>query len=74
MSGSVATANAGESMGANLKRDDEVLKFTQDGKLLLKIGHPDQSKGSNDIENLKGPAKMFVDPETNGFAWRWLRQ
>ncbi len=57
--------NAGESMGANLKHDDEVLKFTQDGKFLLQIGHPDQSKGSNDIENLKGPAKMFVDPAAN---------
>ena len=34
----------------------------QDGKFLMQIGHPDQSKGSNDTENLKGPAKMFVDP------------
>ena len=42
-----------------------VLKFTQDGKFLMQIGQPGQSKGSNDIENLKGPAKIFVDPKTN---------
>ncbi len=42
-----------------------ILKFTQDGKFLMQIGKPGQSKGSNDIENLKGPAKMFVDPKTN---------
>src|SRR5437879_3307851 len=42
-----------------------VLKFTQDGKFLMQIGHPGQSKGSNDLENLKGPAKMFIDQATN---------
>jgi len=45
--------------------DNEVLKFTQDGKFLLQIGHPYKSKGSNDLENLKGPAKLYVDPKTN---------
>src|ERR1039457_4753337 len=45
--------------------DNQILKFTQDGKFLMQIGHPFQSKGSNDVENLKGPAKMFVDPKTN---------
>ena len=45
--------------------DNMVLKFTQDGKFLMQIGHPGQSKGSNDLENLKGPAKMFIDRETN---------
>jgi DNA-binding beta-propeller fold protein YncE len=45
--------------------DNMVLKFTQDGKFLMQIGHPGQSKGSNDIANLKGPAKMFIDPATN---------
>ena len=46
-------------------KDNEILKFTQDGKFLMQIGHPDQSKGSNDIANLKGPAKMFIDSKTN---------
>ena len=45
--------------------DNMVLKFTQDGKFLMQIGHPFKSKGSNDVENLKGPAKIFVDPKTN---------
>ncbi len=42
-----------------------VLKFTQDGKFLMQIGKPGHSKGSNDIENLRLPAKTFVDPKTN---------
>ncbi len=42
-----------------------VLKFTQDGKFLMQIGKPKSSKGSNDIENLRLPAKIFVDPKTN---------
>ena len=45
--------------------DNMVLKFTQDGKFLMQIGHPNQSKGSNDLENLRLPAKTFVDKETN---------
>jgi DNA-binding beta-propeller fold protein YncE len=45
--------------------DNMILKFTADGKFLMQIGKPGQSKGSNDIENLKGPAKLFVDPKTN---------
>jgi DNA-binding beta-propeller fold protein YncE len=45
--------------------DNMVLKFTMDGKFLMQIGHAAQSKGSNDVENLKGPAKMFIDRETN---------
>jgi DNA-binding beta-propeller fold protein YncE len=45
--------------------DNMVLKFTQDGKFLMQIGRPGKSKGSNDLENLKGPAKMFVDKDTN---------
>ena len=45
--------------------DNQILKFTQDGKFLMQIGHPFKSKGSNDTENLKGPAKIFVDPKTD---------
>ncbi len=45
--------------------DDMVLKFTQDGKFLMQIGKPGQTKGSNDIANLRLPAKTFVDKETN---------
>jgi DNA-binding beta-propeller fold protein YncE len=45
--------------------DNMILKFTQQGKFLMQIGKPSQSKGSNDVENLKGAAKMFIDPKTN---------
>jgi len=45
--------------------DNMVLKFTQSGKFLMQIGHPGKSQGSNDVDNLKGPAKMFVDPKTD---------
>ncbi|MDP8989533.1 MAG: hypothetical protein M3N41_05555 [Acidobacteriota bacterium] len=55
----------GQAPPAALFKDNEILKFTQDGKFLMQIGKPGESKGSNDIENLKGPAKMFVDRKTN---------
>lgn len=45
--------------------DSMVLKFTQSGKLLMQIGKPNQSKGGNDLENLRLPAKTLVDPKTN---------
>ena len=55
----------GQAPPAALFNDNIILKFTQDGKFLMQIGKPGQSKGSNDIENLRLPAKMFVDPKTN---------
>jgi DNA-binding beta-propeller fold protein YncE len=45
--------------------DAMILKFTQDGKFLMQIGKPGQSKGSNDVDNLRLPAKTFVDKEAN---------
>ena len=45
--------------------DSMVLKFTQDGKFLMQIGKAGQSKGSNDVDNLRLPAKTFIDQETN---------
>ena len=45
--------------------DNMVLKFTQDGQFLMQIGKPNQSKGSNDVENLRLPAKTFIDKEAN---------
>jgi DNA-binding beta-propeller fold protein YncE len=45
--------------------DNQVLKFTQDGQFLMQIGKPSHSKGSNDVENLRLPAKTFIDKETN---------
>jgi DNA-binding beta-propeller fold protein YncE len=45
--------------------DSMVMKFTQEGQLLMQIGKPGASKGSNDTENLGLPAKLFIDPKTN---------
>ncbi len=45
--------------------DNMILKFTQDGKFLMQIGKPGASQGSNDNDNVKGAAKMFVDKATN---------
>ena len=45
--------------------DTMILKFTQAGKFLMQIGKPGQSKGSNDVENLRRPAKIFVDKMAN---------
>jgi len=59
-----AAANESQPGGGPFN-DNMVLKFTQDGKFLMQIGHPGQSKGSNDLENLKGPAKMFMDKDAN---------
>ncbi len=52
-------------MGAGSIHDNMVLKFTKSGKFLMQIGKPYMSKGSNDVENLKLPAKTLVDPKTN---------
>jgi hypothetical protein len=45
--------------------DNQILKFTHDGKFLLQIGKPRASKGSNDTENVRLAAKIFEDPKTN---------
>ena len=46
-------------------RDNSILKFTSSGKFLMQIGKPASSKGSNDVENLRLPAKVFVDAKRN---------
>jgi hypothetical protein len=51
--------------GLGYFHDSMIMKFTQDGKLLMQIGKPGASKGSNDVENLRLPAKIFVDKNTN---------
>ena len=45
--------------------DDQLLKFTQDGKFVMQIGHSDQSKGNADTRNLHRPADVWVHPQTN---------
>ena len=55
----------GQVGGVNPFVDNMVLKFTQTGKFLMQIGKPKSSKGSNDLQNLRLPAKATVDPMTN---------
>jgi len=45
--------------------DSMVLKFTREGRFLMQIGKRGQSKGSNDVDNLRLPAKLFIDKTAN---------
>ncbi len=51
--------------GVKPSNDNMVLKFTKTGQFLMQIGKPGQSKGSNDTQNLRLAAKVFVDPKRN---------
>jgi hypothetical protein len=52
-------------IGGNGAKDAQVLKFTQDGKFLMQVGHYGKNGGSNDLENFGRAAKIWVDPKTN---------
>ena len=45
--------------------DDQLLKFTQDGKFVMQIGHSSAGKGDNDTENFRRPPNVQVSPKTN---------
>ena len=45
--------------------DDQLLKFMPDGKLVMQIGHSNQSKGNADTQNLHRPADAWVHAPTN---------
>ena len=49
----------------NAMNDNQILKFTSAGKFLLQIGHSGKNRGSNDTENLGGPAGLFLYRRTN---------
>ena len=52
---------------ANLKHvaDDQILKFTQDGKFVMQIGHSNQSKGNADTTNVHRAADVQYHARTN---------
>jgi DNA-binding beta-propeller fold protein YncE len=52
-------------LSGSAKEDNQILKFTTEGKLLMQIGHSGENRGSSDTENLGGPAGLFVYPKTN---------
>jgi hypothetical protein len=45
--------------------DDQLLKFTRTGKLIMQIGRSDKGMGNGDTKNLKQPADAFVYEKTN---------
>jgi DNA-binding beta-propeller fold protein YncE len=45
--------------------DDQLVKFTQDGKPVLQIGKASASAGNADTSNLHQPADVWVHPPTN---------
>jgi len=45
--------------------DDQILKFTKDGKFIMQIGHSAQKKTNADTTSLWKPADVFVYPKTN---------
>ncbi|HYM17643.1 MAG TPA: hypothetical protein VEU06_03690 [Micropepsaceae bacterium] len=45
--------------------DDQLLKFTQDGKFVMQIGHGSAGKGDSDTENFRRPPNVQVSPKTN---------
>src|SRR5207253_7693368 len=52
-------------LSGSAKEDNQILKFTNRGKFLMQIGHAGKNRGSNDTENLGGPAGLFIYPKTN---------
>lgn len=48
-------------IAGNGAKDNQLLKFTLDGKFVLQIGRAGQNKGSNDRSNLGSPADVAVD-------------
>ena len=62
---SQAGAGRGRGRGPVTVHDSMVMKFTQDGKFLMQIGHSGAAIDSNDEHNLGLPAKELVDPKTN---------
>ena len=45
--------------------DDQILKFTLDGKFVMQVGRASSSKGNADTVNLRQPADVWVHRKTN---------
>ena len=52
-------------IAGNANEDNQILKFTPDGKFLMQIGHAGKSEGSNSRTQLGRPAHMILDTSTN---------
>jgi DNA-binding beta-propeller fold protein YncE len=54
-----------DAQTTNRATDDQLLKFTEDGKFVLQIGRSAKSAGNADRDNLHRPADQWVLPRTN---------
>ena len=52
-------------IGGNDPKDNQILKFTPDGRFLMQIGHAGASEGSNSRTQLGRPAHMQIDAQAN---------
>lgn len=52
-------------IAGNAANDGQILKFTRDGRFLMKIGEPGIVGGDADTRHLNRPANMVVDPQTD---------
>ena len=52
-------------VGGNDPKDNQIIKFTPEGKFLMQIGHAGTSEGSNSKTQLGRPAHMEIDASTN---------
>jgi sugar lactone lactonase YvrE len=52
-------------IGGSGKKDNQLLKFTRTGRFLMQIGHPGQTKGETDPENMNTPSCTFLYQKTN---------
>ncbi|HUI77154.1 MAG TPA: hypothetical protein VLY24_04545 [Bryobacteraceae bacterium] len=52
-------------LSGSAQTDNHILKFTNKGKFLMQIGHAGENRGSNDTDNVGGPAGLFVVRKTN---------
>jgi DNA-binding beta-propeller fold protein YncE len=52
-------------IAGNGDEDNQILKFTPEGKFLMQIGHAGKSEGSSSRTQLGRPAHMVLDPKAN---------
>jgi DNA-binding beta-propeller fold protein YncE len=50
-------------LAGNAEEDNQILKFTPEGKFLMQIGRAGKSEGSNSRTQLGRPAHMVMDPK-----------
>ncbi len=52
-------------LAGNGEKDNQILKFTRDGRFIMQIGKPGMSKGDADTQNVNRAADTRLDPATN---------